>query len=188
MPGPRKVFLDLDGVCANFIAGALAAHNRPRADHDKVHLWEVWTVLGMTEAQFWAPLTSANFWASLDPYPDMAGVVAACEGFAGRLNVCLLTTPYPSPGCLAGKFTWVRSHLPDCLRRYVMAPDKTFCAAEGAVLVDDCDANVRAWKDAGGLAVLYPRPWNARRALAGDSLAVLRDDLRRLASLSVYPD
>jgi hypothetical protein len=68
-----------------------------------------------------------------------------------------------------GKLRWIERHMEErWLRRYIFTPVKEAFARPGVVLIDDCDANVTAFRDAGGRAVLVPRPWNAQWRLCVD--------------------
>lgn len=180
------VFLDLDGVLADFVAEAMVMHGRRREERDQVNTYNVWDWLGETETSFWSLLTKKHFWSNLDPTAEMFDIVRLAEEYAGGPeHVCLLTTPYASPGSHAGKWEWIRDYLPAYTKRYLMGRPKHVCARDN-LLIDDSDMNVAEWKAAGGWAILLPRPWNQRRDLSGRVVETLAEDLRRLALLRAY--
>ena len=80
----------------------------------------------------------------------------------GEDNICLLTSPILTPGCIDGKMTWIRKHLPQYSRRFLIGPAKQFCAAPRHCLVDDSITNIKAFKEADGHTFLFPAPWNSR--------------------------
>lgn len=183
-----RVFVSVDNCLADFVGGVLAMYGRPRADRDRVTRWELWDHLRITESAFWESLRPEHIWSELDKTAECDEILALAERFAGGpQNVTLLTSPAPSPGCHAGKFLWILRELPRYQHRYLMGPDKAPCAPAG-VLIDDNDKNVERWREAGGWAVLLPRPWNSRRDLAGRCVEALENDLRRVECLMAFHD
>ena len=115
---------------------------------------------GLTKQEFW-DYFPRDFWASL-PKSDEFDMILEFAESHGRENVCIVTAPTIDPLCLAGKLDWIHSNLPDWLhRQFLMGPRKHFCARPDAVLVDDADKNVTAFRAHGGNAILVPRPWNS---------------------------
>lgn len=188
-----KLFLDMDGVLVDFVRGTCRVHRAPNpwadganaGDHDTVKLF------GMTPFEFWQPIQNHVFWALLQPTPECDAVVRLCERAVGALNVCLLSVPCQSGGSASGKMAWIKRRLPEIGSRFLIGgnseapevPPKHFCAHPDAILIDDSDANVDAFRAAGGKAILFPRPWNSRHEFAcegddwGDAVACLNDEL-----------
>lgn len=161
-----KCLLDLDGCLVDFVGGAarLFGKSDPYAPYEPKRergAYETWELLGIDKAEFWRPM-GEEFWAGLDWLPDGRSILSAVETTFGKESICLLTSPCLTPGCEAGKVRWIREHLPDYSRRYLIGPAKEFCAHGRAVLVDDYDVNVDRFREHGGRAVLIPRPWNSR--------------------------
>ena len=158
-----KCLLDLDGVVVDFMKGALRHHGIANPyDDPKLHgIWDWLRVLGYGD-EFWEPL-GASFWANLDPMPDGFDILRIVENRFGKSNVCLLTQPCINEECMAGKMRWIKKHLPDYKSRYLMGPQKEFCAHPDHWLIDDADHNVNAFLKAGGRACLVPRIWNSLR-------------------------
>jgi hypothetical protein len=156
-----QCFLDLDGVLCDFHRGALFAHGRPASDYSLFRQGDIAACLGIAPTRFWSRLERAEFWAGLEPTPECAAILTAVENQYGPENVCILSSPTLSPGSLAGKYQWIRHHLPAYSRRFLIGPPKHFLARADAVLIDGSDDNVRTFRRAGGWAILVPRPWNA---------------------------
>lgn len=152
------LFLDLDGVITDFVAGAYAAHGRerpPALDWNFYHAWP------MTDSDFWAPL-GYDFWVGLPWTPEGKEFLRGAEDLIAYDRIALLTSPCDTPGGVEGKVEWVRRHMPDYRRRLFVGPPKHLVAGPGKVLVDDHDPNVTKFREWGGRAVLAPRSWNTR--------------------------
>jgi hypothetical protein len=166
----NKIFLDLDGVIADFTTGYCGVHGIPnpftldptfRGDE----AWDVIAQTGMSPADFWRPM-GRDFWGSLQKTEEADEIVQIIDGTVGMDNTCFLTTPCLTEGCVEGKRDWVNEHYPGIPILFSSAGKgshvgpKEFCASAGAILIDDHTPNVRKWVDAGGTGFLFPRPWN----------------------------
>ena len=139
------------------------AHGRenPWADGQGAGVYQMEKLWGMTPAQFWSVADAESFWSELEPTPEAFVLVRALEENVGAENVAFLSSPNLSLGCMAGKLRWIREHFPEYSRRFLFGPRKEFCAGSLAhLLIDDHDGNVAAFRQAGGAAILFPRPWN----------------------------
>ncbi len=163
-------FLDLDGCLVNFVDAALRAHGRT-LDPYPAGVWDFDKVLGIEPAAFWAPFNGA-FWESLDFLPDGKDVLAAVESICGPSNVCLLTSPCDTAGCASGKQEWIKRHLPDYKRRFLIGPPKEMLARPDAILVDDWDHNIDKWRKTDSVAVQVPRVWNRLHEIAASGKTV----------------
>ena len=184
----EHIFLDLDGVLADFFHPALARPGRadlatawPRGVRDMAE------TMGLTWEAFWAPLVAEGpaFWADLPPLPWMEGLLAAVDDLAPWT---VLTRPHPEPACVAGKLAWMNRHLAPRKRGrhfedFVLTRSKRLLAAPGRVLVDDSAGMVASFRNAGGEAVLFPQVWNAGHEV-GDPLAHVVEALAALAATS----
>lgn len=159
-------YLDLDGVLADFTAGAIALHNLP-VTHAEVDSWDFHHRLGYTgerEREFWAPM-GYDFWANLPKTREHDDVLATIkEVFQDRIVIA--TSPAPTPGCVEGKVAWIKKHLPEFSRRFIVGASKHLMAGPGKVLVDDYEVNAQRFEDHGGRSVLFPRLYNSRSHLA----------------------
>ena len=152
------VFFDIDGCLADFVGGALKIHNREDVKHADVP-WGMEAHLGITPEAFWSPL-DYGFWANLGKLEDGFGLLAVAEQLVGPENIGLLTSPCRTAGCAEGKIDWVKKHLPQYSRHLFIGSAKQLFAGPSKILVDDHNANVDRFAQAGGNVVLVPRPWN----------------------------
>jgi 5'(3')-deoxyribonucleotidase len=163
----RQIFIDLDGVLADFISAAFVVHlshydptTYPRME------WSIAKVLGITEDQFWQKIDAAepNFWPKLSPYEWSEAIVAHAQASAER--VAFLSTPSLHPSCHYGKRQWASKYFPKV--ELILCKSKELLAAPGRILIDDNDGNVTKWRKAGGIGILFPQPWNSNHQFCDD--------------------
>lgn len=163
-----KILLDLDGVLVDFIKGAKQLHRKdypyhphnPSTQHEMTP-WELEPVFEMDGPELWEPM-GFDFWANLDPLPHMNEFLELLESKFGEENICILTSPIRTDGCIDGKMSWIKKNIPRYKRRFLVGPAKEFCAGPSRALVDDSHTNVDKFRQAGGHALLVPAPWNPR--------------------------
>jgi 5'(3')-deoxyribonucleotidase len=164
---PKRIFLDLDDVLNEFTMSTLSEMCPYFGEYKPEWGWDI--VRACNESHGQPPLSVAEFWDSFDrehwvtrPKSDMCDwLIARCVALVGSDNVHILTSPTKDPDCLAGKLEWIHANLPGWLhRQYLIGPDKSLCASPDSLLIDDRDKNVGGFREAGGQAILVPRPWN----------------------------
>jgi hypothetical protein len=167
-----RLLLDMDGVIADFVKGALSVHRGKFDESNYAQLrgtnaWDIarW-YMGPT-SEFWGAF-GYQFWKTLPKTPEADEIVDLCYQYVGEDRVAVLTSPVNTLGCLDGKRDWLAKHFPDLpmllsvrSKHGKATPPKEFCATPNSILVDDYDENIRKWIDAGGLGFLYPRRWNS---------------------------
>ena len=173
----RKVFVDMDGVIADFVGGVIAAHKRSVYD-DPAHYgkFDIEKIWGIKVEEFWEPLDSYEFWRGLAKTPEADRIVYIVTKKFGAENVAILTAPSESRFCVPGKRDWIAEHYPVFKNRMIFGSAKEFLAGPDRVLIDDRDKNAEVFEAAGGVSVLVPRLWNKRHPWA------------RLASEVVYKE
>ena len=136
----RQLYLDCDGVLADFDTGAAAILGmHPRAYQKK-----------RGPGRFWAKLATApDFYFSLPLLPDAMRLYEAVK----HLNPVILTG-LPGGGWAADqKVRWAARHFPGVRIITTMARDKRDHARPGDVLVDDQDRHRARWEEAGGIFI-----------------------------------
>jgi hypothetical protein len=172
----KRIVLDLDDVCNTFtmyVLSRLGCDVGPFDYHcfpsdcgydilTAYHRLKGESQPHLSKSEFWNSLTR-EVWATAPQSRELSWLLGMVEFFVGKPNVCLLTSPTIDPECLAGKLEWIHANLPDFLhRQYLVGPPKHFCARPDTLLIDDNDKNCAAFREAGGHAILVPRPWNSR--------------------------
>lgn len=138
-----RLFLDLDGVLADFDGGFPRIFGFDHREVPKARMWE-------------AIATDPDFFAKLEPF---AGARAFFD-IVRPLRPVILTSASESMFRVAAKakHAWVRRHL--CADVLVLPVrdglDKAaFVQDRGDVLVDDYGKNCDAWRAAGGLPIKH---------------------------------
>lgn len=171
------VFIDMDGVVADFVVGALKAHHF--TDEAIMMTLREWPyaefnmpkVLGMDSKTFWGAIHE-DVWANLQPYNGARALVKAVENLVGEDNVYFLSSPTIDPKCLSGKGNWLIQHFPRYwyTRHFVFTPHKKLFANSRTILIDDYCKNCEDFGRAGGWSILYPQKWNKLANFEGDKV------------------
>ena len=146
-----KLFLDCDGVLADFDAGARDVLG------------------GMTPAQFEARHSKREFWRRLASAPDFYNSLPLMPDAAILFDAVAHLRPTILTGLPIGnwaapqKVAWAERHFPGTPIITCMARDKVRYMQSGDVLVDDREDHRSKWEDAGGIFVTHK---NAERSLA----------------------
>lgn len=170
----KFVLLDVDGVLANFVQAIIDSH-RWDITHDDYTSWGMHAFLGMSDEEFWRPTQEPGWWLNIKPYPWAREVVEMCSR-VGKVVFC--TSPSAHAACPSEKVQWLRNHrlMGVTEVRYQIGCHKELFANSGAVLVDDYDHNVARYRNAGGLSITFPQPWNRMRNV--DPVGHLADQLK----------
>jgi hypothetical protein len=136
----RQLYLDCDGVLADFDQGATAILGMKPDAFEQRH--------GL--GRFWAKLASApDFYFGLPLLPDAMRLFEAVR----PLDPIILTG-LPRGNWAAGqKVRWAARHFPGTRIITTLARDKRDHARPGDVLVDDQSRHARLWEEAGGIFV-----------------------------------
>lgn len=180
----REVYLDLDDTLNSltlYILGHLRGLNIGVYDYDQFPIEAGYNIElayrllrdrekvpslypDYTTQEFWDGVTE-DIWATVPKSKEYDFLMRTCIDLVGKENIYILTSPTKSPECYSGKARWIYSMLPGWLQRqHFIGSHKQRLAWDGALLVDDADHNVDAFRGAGGNAILIPRPWNTLHA------------------------
>jgi hypothetical protein len=137
---PRQLYLDCDGVLADFDAGAAKLFGMPAKDFQ-----------GKNGAgRFWARIAkSPDFYGTLPLMPDAMELFNAVR----HLDPIILTGLPRGSWAAPQKVRWAAHHFPGTKILTVMAVDKRNHCTEGDVLVDDTLKYRPLWEEAGGVFV-----------------------------------
>ncbi len=146
-----QLFLDCDGVLADFDAGARAALG------------------GLTPSQFEERYSRREFWRRLASTPDFYGTLPLLPDAQTLFDAVEHLRPTILTGLPIGnwaapqKVAWAERHFPGTPIITCMARDKVRYMASGDVLIDDREDHRSKWEDAGGNFIHHQ---NARASLA----------------------
>lgn len=178
----KKCLLDMDGVIVNFVRGAIELHHLSNNIYDNPEAlgnFDLVALSGLSAKDFWKPM-GFDFWNNLHWTYDGQNILNLVISKFGKEHICLLTAPCFTEGCMEGKFSWIKRHLPDFTRNYLMGPRKEFCAKENHYLIDDRDQNIADFNQHGGNGILVPRPWNKEYKHRNHTLEILKKKLDQI--------
>lgn len=147
------LFLDCDGVLADFDAGARALLGATPAAFEARH----------GRGEFWKRLArAANFYGDL---PEMADAQRLFDAVK-HLNPSILTGLPLGKWAAPQKERWAAEHFPGVPIITTMARQKHLHMERGDVLVDDRENHRHLWEDAGGVFVHHKNAEDTIRQLA----------------------
>jgi hypothetical protein len=133
----RQIYLDCDGVLADFDKGALEILGAPSEAYEKKY----------GAGAFWKKLANADgFFEHLDLMPDAMDLYAAVKAKAPIILTGMPHGQWAEPQ----KRAWAARHFPGVPVITTMAALKREHCEPGDVLVDDRIWHRKAWEDAGG--------------------------------------
>ncbi|HEY0826003.1 MAG TPA: hypothetical protein VGD76_19610 [Ramlibacter sp.] len=150
----RQLYLDCDGVLADFDRGA-----------EKI--------LGLPPRVFQDEHGAARFWARLAQHPDFFGSLPLMPGATQlfeavrHLHPVILTGLPRGNWAAAQKVRWAERHFPGTRIITTLAADKRDHCSSGDVLVDDTLKYRDLWEGAGGIFIHYQGVEQALHELAG---------------------
>lgn len=146
----RQIFLDCDGVLADFDAGAKAILGMPPQAFEAAH----------GARAFWRKLAQAEgFFETLAPMPDAYELYEAVK----HKNPIILTGMPRGTWAEPQKRRWAERHFPGVPVITTSAALKREHCHPGDVLVDDRAQHRHLWEAAGGLFILHR---SARESIA----------------------
>jgi 5'(3')-deoxyribonucleotidase len=154
------ILLDMDGVTVQCVQAMLRLHGC----EDRMATWPkgeyaLEDVCGVDRPTFWAKVEEASpdIWIDMEEYPYFDAMVKELTECG---EVFFLSSPGWSAASAQGKIIWLQNRFGRAFRHYVLTNQKHLLARPDAILVDDFGRNCEAFREGGGRAVLYPRPWN----------------------------
>ena len=178
----RHIFVDMDGVLADFVTAAVHLHCRPEVLQGwPLGEFECPRVLEISPSAFWNRIDDVgdSFWSGLEPFPWMRDLLERLREIA---PVTIASSPSYDPASLAGKVRWLQTHLGRKFRDYLIGPPKYLLARADTVLVDDSDRNINRFREHGGIGVLFPQNWNSNHPHTADRLQFVVDALTQPSS------
>jgi 5' nucleotidase, deoxy (Pyrimidine), cytosolic type C protein (NT5C) len=148
----RRIYLDCDGVLADFDKGAEAILGLPGHVFEKRH----------GAGEFWKRLARAeNFFDSLAPLPDAFELYEAVKAKGPIILTGMPRGAWAEPQ----KRRWAERHFPGVPVITTLAALKREHCHPGDVLVDDRDQHRRLWEQAGGLFIHHKSARDSTAAL-----------------------
>ena len=179
----KIVFLDMDGVITDFVRRVCEAFGKPNPYPDLTRGYSFWHAWPDVDFEQVNAICNQEFWHYQEWTSDGREILRAIYGTLktiGLKDVYFVTYPMPNPEACTGKWLWVRDNLPMYLKRLIItqAP-KSLLARPNTLLIDDRDENVEMFREAGGSAILVPRPWNKLYCYSNVSSQIVRKELEK---------
>ncbi len=165
MSARPEIYLDMDGVCVDFIGAAMKTQGYNAdlvlAAWRKEHPGSVFPepLLDKTATEFFthSNMQTSEFWSGLAPYYWFEHLLEEL----GRLgHVVFLTAPTGAPGCVSGKLEWLTERFGSDFTDFIFTRHKDRLAHPNAYLVDDMPFNVESFNARNGVGILFPQIWN----------------------------
>lgn len=166
----KRVFCDMDGVLVDWTEGALIEFDQPSRYEIPVEKQRSWDwidhYLDVDGKELWGRIDqNPHFWENLPKLPYADELVRSLLSNFDQSDIDILTTPSMSDYCYTGKREWLRRNFPDqylwSYRNFNPLVKKQDLARPGYLLIDDKPSNCEKWREAGGVAILYPAPYNS---------------------------
>lgn len=165
----KRIYLDLDDTLNTFslhvlrkLGCRLGAFEYEKYPHVGYNLDKAYSALSGESADgFWSKVRS-DFALSAPLSPEADFIYKECLALVGAHNTYILTKPWTAES-YGTKALWVKRNFPLLLENLIVCRDKTPFANRESLLIDDHEENVDAWRQAGGIGCLVPRPWNWMR-------------------------
>lgn len=143
------IYLDMDGVLADFDRAFIEIYGAKPDDYEKQH----------GTARFWeAVYQDPNFFSKLPRFVHTPELVRTCAFMA---DVCILSSPSKvnTPLCMIQKRQWIDRNI---YRDFpaIFDGNKHLYAAADRVLIDDTPGKIQAFTQAGGIGHLFTG-WDA---------------------------
>jgi len=162
-----RIFCDLDGVLSNFDKQFIKFTGEDPDTYKEKHGSE----------EFWDVTKRDKFWESMEWMPEGKDLWKFIKDY----NPTILSRPAGDiESCKEQKRIWAKRELGDY--KTIFSHHKEKYASKDAVLIDDMKKNIDAWKDAGGIGILY-----TSASAAINKLKSLLTDIEKEASfIGIY--
>jgi 5'(3')-deoxyribonucleotidase len=143
------VYVDMDGVLADLYNYAAELYDVEHYKHMTQAQWEA----------FFKDSDAYHLFRDIKPFPTANKLLRIVKRFAGGYNILSSPLSFDREGSIKGKREWLANNInvtPDQVifyhekYKYAVQPDGT-----PNILIDDYGVNVRAWNNAGGIAIKY---------------------------------
>lgn len=155
-----KIFLDLDGVCVDFVSAVYKTMGRD----DLIGTWDkgaktISEAINVPYDKIWKKVDAqgSDFWRNLEPFPWYDKFYEELKKLA---PVVFCTSPSWDAESLNGKKYWLEDRYGRDFRDFIITNQKYHVAKPNSILIDDNEKNYKEFLEEGGRPLLFPQPWN----------------------------
>ncbi len=170
------IYLDMDGVCCDFIGGVSKLFKYESLyDTWPIGVWDVSQRMGISKAKFRQKIEQAGvgFWNDLEEYPHFKELHKMLCSY-GR--VIFLTDPGMWASAPSGKRLWLRERFGYEHKDWVITPIKDIVHKSNTILIDDNPDNCTMFPN----SILFPQPWNSNLWQRMDRVEYIKEEVVRL--------
>lgn len=144
----KRIFVDMDGVVADFIAGTSQLLGQPITPDDAGH-----TLYDERKVE----LTNKRLFGNLPPMPDMYDLIAYIKHTGLPWEILTAAGKVNRELVVYDKNAWVRRYIDPSVvvTCTYKGSQKAAFAEPGSVLIDDRKRNIECWEKAGGIGILH---------------------------------
>lgn len=163
-----QVFLDVDGVLADFTGHALRLlDRRDLLEHYPAGEYSLAKITGIPDEVLWDKLDNDVFWRTVPPFRGVGvflrNLDEFCRDHAAALVYCTVGTRYKYFTAARAKWLQRLNAAVGLGLPFILLPTwegKGLLAAPGRLFIDDNLLILKAVEAQGGIAVRVPQPWN----------------------------
>lgn len=142
----QKVYVDLDGVLADFFAEMAKS-----AAYPVTH----WKGMDQRDIQrVFTEIKGTYFFRDLPKYPQTNTLLQSIINIAGNFSILSSPLAGDEEHCEKMKRLWVKENIPMDVEEVIITHDKTKYA-KGNILIDDYHVNIAKWEAAGGFGIKF---------------------------------
>lgn len=160
------IFLDLDGVCCDFVSHVLSYCGKTEQDlldemakDPNIHPYDHFeNVTGYKGTRFWRwmGVLGEEMWATIPAFPWFHYMYDSLKEFS---EVKFLTAAPLCHNAYSGKAKWIEKNLSrNAMSDLIICNSKSkyLLAGPGRFLIDDTDKNIIKWREVGGKCYHFP--------------------------------
>lgn len=171
----KTVFLDMDGIITDFNKAVCEKFDLPYPPQ----VYHFFPEIRLQVNDF----CDRSFWQNLKWMNDGHDILRAITNMFEPEKIYLLTKMMPNIESASGKIIWIQNNLPlysDRVILMTLGVPKSLLAQSDTLLIEDCDNYVDGFREAGGKALLVPRPWNRLHRQAHRTSQYVEEFLERI--------
>lgn len=147
-----KVYVDMDGVIADFFGEAIKMAEFPVGEWNNIDQREVRSILNS--------IKGTEFFYNLAKFPTTNTLLQSVINIAGSFSILSSPIGGDEENCKNMKLKWLEDNIPFDIDEVIITHDKPKYA-QGNILIDDYGVNVRRWEAAGGYGIKYQADENS---------------------------